>query len=211
MKKNKPTTRAAGRSAASPKATLPIGNLIKMHRKEAKMSLEELSRRTGITVSTLSRLENGKIAATYDRIAEVATGIGIAMPKLFSNAKTFTNGQGRRSVSRAAERTRARTAQYEYEPLCWELKDQGMFPVVVKLLCRDLEHFGPLVRHEGQEFAYVLRGRARIVTEQYEDTLLGPGDVIYYDSTMPNAILNAAEDGGETLILGCTTVPRLER
>lgn len=181
------------------------------YRKERQISLASLSARTGITISTLSRLENGRISAGFDRIEKIAAGLGISLPQLFSASGTRPPARqhdgGRRSVSRSAERNRARTAQYEYESLCWELKDQAMFPVILKLLCSDLERFGPLVRHDGQEFIYVLRGRCRVVTEQYEDTLLEQGDAIYIDSTMGHALLNAAAEG-ETVIFGCATVKR---
>jgi transcriptional regulator with XRE-family HTH domain len=176
------------------------------------MSLQKLSERTGITVSTLSRLENGRIGAGFDRITQVAEGLGVSLPELFSvRAENYDTGAersaGRRSVSRRLERNLARTAQYAYETLCWELKEQSLFPVILKPLCTSLEQFGPLVRHDGQEFIYVLRGRCRVVTEQYEDTLLLEGDGMYIDSTMGHAILNAAPSG-ETVVIGCATVKR---
>jgi transcriptional regulator with XRE-family HTH domain len=193
------------------KTAIPIGAIIREHRKAHELSLEELSSRTGITISTLSRIESGKTGATFDRIEEIANGLGVRVQELFvsktASAGTDSGARTRRAVSRAGACSVVRSDHYEYESLCWEFQDQALFPVRARVLCRNLEAFGPLVRHPGQEFIYVLRGRARVVLEHYEDTILEPEDALYIDSEMGHAILDASDDGN-TVILGTATVKR---
>jgi transcriptional regulator with XRE-family HTH domain len=193
------------------KAAIPIGAIIRQHRKACGLSLEELSARTAITISTLSRIESGKTGATFDRIQEIANALGVPMPQLFvarvASAGSDPGARARRSVSRAGARSVVRSDHYEYESLCWEFQDQAIFPVRARVLCRDLQEFGPLVHHPGQEFIYVLCGRARVILEHYEDTVLEPGGALYIDSEMGHAILDASDDGN-TVILGAATVKR---
>lgn len=184
-----------------------VGVTIRQIRKAMGFSLGELSELAGITASTLSRIETGKISATFDRIQVIASALGVGVADLFATGHRQDAELSRRAISRAPRRIPVRSAHYEYEALCWEFNDQAIFPVVARLLHRDLETFGPLVKHTGQEFIYVLKGRARIVTEHYEQTLLDVGDALYIDSTMGHAFLDASDDG-LTLILGGATAKR---
>jgi transcriptional regulator with XRE-family HTH domain len=184
-----------------------VGSTIRRIRKDKGLSLDALSQLAGITTSTLSRIETGKISATFDRIQEIAAALELGVADLFATGHRQDADLSRRAISRARRRTPVRSAHYEYEALCWEFNDQAIFPVVARLLHRELEKFGPLVKHSGQEFIYVLKGRARIVTEHYEETILETGDALYIDSTMGHAFLDASEEG-ETLILGGATEKR---
>ena len=47
--------------------------------------------------------------------------------------------------------------------------------------------------HEGQEFDYVLEGYLKIVLGGNE-LLLGPGDSLYYDSSLPHAMYAVETD-----------------
>jgi transcriptional regulator with XRE-family HTH domain len=186
-------------------SSIPVGDFIRRQRKRKRVSLGELSGRTGITISTLSRIETGKVSATFDRIQLIAAALNLNVADFFAPEREPTTAdRSRRAISRAGGRTMVRTPHYVYEPLGWEFADQAMFPAVARLLHRDIASFGPLIRHFGQEFIYVLKGRARIVTEQYEETILEQGDALYIDSTMGHAFLDASDDG-ETLVIGGAT------
>jgi transcriptional regulator with XRE-family HTH domain len=185
-----------------------VGSVIRRTRKAKGLSLDTLSELAGITASTLSRIETGKVSATFDRVQGLASALGVGVADLFAVGHRQDAERSRRAISRGSRRARVRSAHYEYETLCWEFNDQAIFPVVARLLHRDLAGFGPLVKHPGQEFIYVLKGRARIVTEQYEETILDAGDALYIDSTMGHAFLDASDDG-HTLILGGATEKRL--
>ena len=53
--------------------------------------------------------------------------------------------------------------------------------------------FGDLIRHPGEEFAYVLMGEVAFHSELYAPVVLKAGDSIYFDSEMGHAYLKAAE------------------
>lgn len=87
-------------------------------------------------------------------------------------------------------------------------------------LATSLAEFGPLVRHEGEEFVFVLEGAVEVHTEDYAPFVLRKGESAYLDSTMGHAylrkgrgrcrVLAVCSAGDEVLIraLGGTTSTR---
>ena len=63
-----------------------------------------------------------------------------------------------------------------------------------------------LIRHQGEEFIYVLEGRVEALTEFYEPTILEAGDSMYIDSTMAHNV--RALDGKRARILNVSSIDR---
>ena len=76
-----------------------------------------------------------------------------------------------------------------------------MVPVVGTLHTRSLEEFGEWVRHQGEEFVYVLRGKVELHTEHYEPVVLAAGDSAYFDSSMGHAYLNRGRGDARILVV----------
>jgi hypothetical protein len=68
-----------------------------------------------------------------------------------------------------------------------------MLPLFVQCMARSMEEFGPLLRHEGEEFILVMKGRIQLVTEFYSPEFLEEGEGVYLDSRMGHAALNAGD------------------
>jgi quercetin dioxygenase-like cupin family protein len=60
-----------------------------------------------------------------------------------------------------------------------------------------------MIRHSGEEFAYVLEGEIEFHTEFYAPVRLKPGESVYFDSGMGHAYL-AASDGPCRILSVCT-------
>src|SRR5476649_430805 len=88
---------SAGRSLAKP------GAVLKALRRKNGWTLSEVSRRTGLPTSTLSKVENDKMSLTYDKLARISEGLNVDISRLFSGeadeAQSAVNG--RRSITRA--------------------------------------------------------------------------------------------------------------
>ena len=62
----------------SPTATeTSLGARVRQIRKTRKWTLKELSDRTGLAISTISKMERGEISLTYDRFMRLAQGLGL--------------------------------------------------------------------------------------------------------------------------------------
>lgn len=60
---------------------LDFARKIHQHRHMLKLSLREISRRSGIAASTISRIENGLYSPTLDNALKLATALGIELPQ----------------------------------------------------------------------------------------------------------------------------------
>lgn len=166
-------------------------------------TLKEMSDRSGIPVSTLSKIEHDRLTLSYDKLQQLASRLGMRMSELFAEEESETTQPvtARRSIGNAAQSVRVETPNYDYYYLNTELRRKRMIPVITKIRARSAEQFGELVHHPGEEFIFVLSGHIVVHTEFYDPVTLGPGESMYIDSSMGHAYL-AAEDCSEAEVLG---------
>lgn len=177
-------------------ANTTLGSLLRGLRARNGWTLKEMSARSGIPVSTLSKVEHDRLTLTYDKLQQLSRRLGMRMSELFAEED---EGElpvtARRSIGDTAHAVRVETPNYDYYYLCTELRRKRMIPVVARIRAKTLDQFGPLVRHQGEEYFYVVKGRIVVHTDFYDPVTLGEGQSMYIDSTMGHAYLVA--DGCE--------------
>ncbi|WP_395337483.1 cupin domain-containing protein [Novosphingobium sp. BL-8H] len=180
-----------------------LGALLRGLRAREGWTLKEMSARSGIPVSTLSKVEHDRLTLTYDKLQLLGQRLGMRMSELFAEEgeDTAQPVTARRSIGDIAHSVRVETANYDYYYLCTELRRKRMIPVITKIRARSAEQFGELVRHSGEEFIYVLSGSIVVETEFYDRITLEAGQSLYIDSSMGHAYL-AAEGCDEAEVLG---------
>lgn len=168
--------------------------MLKKLRTQQGLTLAEVSRRTGLPLSTLSKIENDKMALTYDKLIRISDGLGIDMEALFASEPSSAPSQpsGRRSLARSGDGSSIDTPEYDYLYPAAELLHKQFVPMVIEVKARSIEEFGELSRHGGEEYVYVLDGAVEMYTEIYAPTRLAAGDSIYFDSAMAHAFIAAA-------------------
>ena len=177
-----------------PSKSIDLAQRVKTLRARAKMTLKDLSLRSGVSTSALSKLENGQLSPTYESILRLARGLDVDITVLFA-AEDATTVTGRRTISRKGTGVKYDTANYTYEMLCGDLARKRMVPLLAHLKAKEIRSFGSMASHEGEEVIYVLRGKVVLHTEYYEPTLLEEGDCAYFDSMMGHAcIAHGVED-----------------
>ena len=194
---------------SSPPPTL--GVLLRGLRSREGWTLKEMSAKSGIPVSTLSKIEHDRLTLTYDKLQSLAQRLGLRLSDLFAETtdSAVQPVTARRSLGDIAHSVRVETPNYDYYYLCTELRRKRMIPVVTKIRARSAEQFGELVHHSGEEFLYVLSGKVVVQSEFYDPVTLGPGQAIYIDSSMGHAYL-AAEDCDEAEVLAVMSSPEEE-
>ena len=150
-----------------------------------------MSERSGVPLSTLAKVEHDRLSLAYDKLQQLSGRLGITMSSLFAEPTDGPEPQpsARRSIGRLELAVRVNGQHYDYGYLCTELRRKRMVPVVGFVRAKTLEEFGPLVKHAGEEFIYVLDGRVEVHTEFYDPVTLDVGQCIYIDSTMGHAYL----------------------
>jgi transcriptional regulator with XRE-family HTH domain len=171
----------------------PLGVRIRKLRQERGWKLAELSARSGIAISTLSKVETGALSLAYDRLLKVANAFDLGLseflaPPQSEKAPALT---GRISFARTGGGAKVTTPGYNYHYLCENLRLKSMVPILSECTARTLDDFGPLLRHDGEEFTFVVKGRVQFLSEFYGPEILDEGEGVYIDSRMGHAYLNA--------------------
>lgn len=180
-----------------------LGGLLRGLRARNGWTLKEMSERTGIPLSTLSKVEHDRLTLTYDKLLQLSQRLNLRMSELFSEPEPTSEAPitARRSIGRLDGAIRVNTPNYDYYYMCPDLRRKRMVPTVTRIRAKSVEEFGELVRHPGEEYIYVLQGPVEIHTEFYEPVLLQTGESIYIDSTMGHAYI-APEGTDEAVVLG---------
>ncbi|HWU76235.1 MAG TPA: XRE family transcriptional regulator [Rhodanobacter sp.] len=167
------------------------GSALRSLRKNRQLTLTEVSARTGLPVSTLSKIENGKMSLSYDKLARLSAGLEVDIAQLFEPGTTAPAAKvhGRRSVTRAGDGLAVETENYSHLYPAADLLNKRLVPIIAEPHARSLAEFGELIRHPGEEFVYVLEGTVDLHTDLYTPARLEAGDSMYFDSGMGHAYI----------------------
>ncbi|MFT6532492.1 MAG: transcriptional regulator with XRE-family HTH domain [Limimaricola cinnabarinus] len=188
--------RENGTSETAP--PLDLGPRVRELRQAQGWTLEQAAGHAGLARSTLSKIENGQMSPTYDALKKLAQGLGITVPQLFTPPRR-DRVLGRMVTTRAGEGTGQITATYEHELLAEGLRAKKMLPYRARIRARVFEEFDGWVRHDGEEFLYVLTGTIRLLTEFYEPVEMKRGDSAYYDAAMGHNVISTSPEDATIL------------
>ncbi|WP_431780756.1 helix-turn-helix domain-containing protein [Streptomyces chumphonensis] len=163
-----------------------IGPRLRALRRDRSLTLESLAATTGISVSTLSRLEAGKRRPTLDLLIPLARAHRVALDQLVAAPATGDPRVHLQPVRRRHGSVLVPLTQY---------------PGRVQVFKHVLSPREPkLVTHEGYEWLYVLAGELRLILGERECTLR-PGEVAEFDTREPHWFGPAGSDTVELLHL----------
>lgn len=175
-----------------------LGARVRDIRKARNWTLKEVSSRTGLAISTISKMERGEISLTYDRFMRLAQGIGMDVGELFDEqAESFS--QGTVSVTRAGEAPLHNSATYDYDMLASDVTGKHMVPMIGHIKAHSFASFEDYISHPGEEFIYVLDGDLAVHLKGREPIQLTKGDSIYFDSAMGHAYVSTGEQDATVL------------
>ena len=170
-----------------------LGQRLRSLRKERHWTIAAVSQKTGLAASTISKVENGQLSLTYDKLVQLAAGLSLDISEFFSGqpsvAPARSGGMTRRSVGRKEEGSHISANGYEYWYLNTDIAKKIMTPILGETRFQSLDQFGELISHPGEEVIFVIEGRMAVHTEFYTPTVLNPGETIYLDSSMGHAYL----------------------
>lgn len=148
-----------------------IGPRLRRLRLDRGITLHELASQTGLSSSTLSRLETGKRQPTLDVLIPLAQAHRVALDQLVAAPAT--------GDPRVHLEPRQRDRGNVLVPLT-------QYPGRVQVFKQVLSPREPrLVTHEGYEWLYVLAGNLRLIIGD-RDFSLGPGDIAEFDTAEPH-------------------------
>lgn len=164
-----------------------VGPRLRELRRRRDVTLAELSAATGISVSTLSRLESGLRRPTLELLLPLAREHGVQLDELVDAPPT---GDPRIHAKPFVRHGRT------FLPLTRRPGGQRAYKMIIPPSTDE-----PAPRtHEGYEWLYVLSGRLRLVLGEH-DVVLREGEVAEFDTRVPHWIGNPGPGHVEALTL----------
>jgi transcriptional regulator with XRE-family HTH domain len=154
-----------------------VGGRIRSVRLQQRMTLADLARVTGISISTLSRLETGGRKPTLELLLRVARGIGVPLDDLVTD-------RGSRETGRMPLTRRA-----------------GTLKAYKRVIPPNDPDARPSARvHAGFEWFYVLSGRIALRLGESE-VMIEQGEVAEFDTRLPHLVRNPGPGYAEIIEL----------
>jgi len=179
------------------KTTAKPGRALRALRLKRRWTLADVSERTGLPVSTLSKIENGRTSLSYDKLARISKGLEVDIGALFAERDVAESPvelvTGRRSVTRAGHGEAIETDVYSHLYPASDLLNKRFVPLFAEIKARSLGDFGEMIRHPGEEYTYVIEGAIELHTDLYAPLRLEAGDSIYFDSGMGHAYVAVSD------------------
>jgi transcriptional regulator with XRE-family HTH domain len=164
-----------------------VGPRLRELRRRRGVTLADLHRATGISVSTLSRLESGGRRPTLELLLPLARAHGVPIDELVGAPPTGDARVHLRPVRRGGT---------TFVPLSRRPGGTQAYKLILPPGRCDEE---PRT-HEGHEWLYVLDGRLRLVLGEQELVLV-PGEAAEFDTHVPHLLASAGDGPVELLIL----------
>lgn len=155
-------------------ALATVGSRLRALRRERETTLAGLSASTGISVSTLSRLESGARRPTLELLLPLARAHGVTLDDLVDAPPTGDPRVHLRPVTRRG---------VTVVPLTRRAGGIQAYKHVIPAGSGRREP--ELQTHEGYEWLYVLDGRLRLVLAEH-DLVLSPGEAAEFDTRTPH-------------------------
>ena len=162
---------------------------IQQLRKKAKIDLQNLADRTGLTKSYLSKIERKIQSPSFSTMSKIALALGVDTTSLLTERAesledvriSFTRRGERKVITPLDHLAEGSFHGITYEAIAHNKPGKNMNPLVMTIPPEG----APIFRHEGEEFIYILEGRHEF-TYGDQTYLMEEGDSVYIDAAVPH-------------------------
>jgi transcriptional regulator with XRE-family HTH domain len=164
-----------------------IGDKLRAMRLKKKIGLVELGRHTGLSPALLSKIERGRMFPTLPTLLRIALVFGVGLEFFFAGSrdKPLVAIVRKRDRVQLPDRPGARDVSFHFESLDYPATERRFNCYYAEFQDMPAEHLVPH-QHPGVEFIYTIQG-ALTVHMDGAAHVLGPGDSMYFDSSVPHA------------------------
>jgi len=163
---------------------LKLGEKIKELRLKRANTLRQVAEMTGLSIPLLSQVENNAVSPPVATLLKIARALEVGISYFFREEES----KERAVVVRKHERKKTfrpmhaqnRDSGYTYEALAYTKNGKHMEPFLVEFEPKKKEKIS-FLRHRGEEFLFLFRGRLAFHYDQ-EEIVLEPGDSLYFES-----------------------------
>jgi len=169
-------------------AALNLGSQIRQLRNQRGLTLQDVSELTGLSKPHLSQIENDLVSPPLATLIKISTALGVKIGYFFQDSKPETRivvDRKKDHKNRDKGSQKISDSGYNYDPLAYPMVNKFMEPFVIYMEDRkekDLIYNN----HRGEEFAFIIQGKAEIRCAD-QIVVLDEGDSVYFDSGLPHA------------------------
>jgi len=157
---------------------LSIGVTIRRYRAAEGLTLMALAERSGVSIATISKIENGKISGGFETIYKIARGLGVLVTEIIVDD---SGGEESLVVRRRDKTDVHRTGLYDYYPQAFR-RAGALNPYVMVIHARETPEPRDWSVHDGEEIILVLSGSIDLHQEGTEPVRLDVGDSACFES-----------------------------
>jgi transcriptional regulator with XRE-family HTH domain len=166
-----------------------VGPRLRALRQKRDITLTQLGETTGISVSTLSRLESGDRKPTLELLLPLAEAYQVTLDELVDAPETGDPRVRQRPIERNG---------HTYIPLTRRPGGVQAFKQIIPPTDAGCDLHQQT--HEGYEWLYVLSGRVRLLLGEHDITLV-PGEAAEFDTRQPHLVRNPGPEPAEIISL----------
>ena len=179
-----------------------VGKTLHRLRRENGWTLATVSTKTGVAVSTLSKIENNQTSPNYDVLVRLCEGLNLNLAEFFQGGTFATFAHGSRTVNRLGDGVRSETPFGERLVLSGELSRKALEPCLLYLPKETAEPPAEKTySHTGEEFLYVVSGAVKFYMEPYTAIVLKEGESVHFDAQMPHGWIAVGDTDAVTLVV----------
>jgi len=177
-----------------------IGEKLHAIRKSKRISLTELSEKSGVQMATLSRIENKKMVGTLESHIQIAKALGVDVTELYKGL-SLQNA----IIDLGSDKNTdlfTHSDEVSFEILTKNVINKRMMPTLVRI-----EEGGKTGKEQNQggteKFIFVLDGHVEININN-QTFHLHKNNTLYFDAALPHSFRN---NGKGTVKLICVATP----
>lgn len=157
-----------------------VGQRLHEIRVNRKLSIKTLAEKSGLSVNTLSLIENQKSSPSVHTLEQLARALAIPVATLFEPLEV----ENEIIFTRSGKRREMMIADYYIEDCGLQLHDHPLQPVIVRMPPEQNESSEPII-HSGYEFIFGLSGTMTytILDKAY---VIESGDSLFFNAQLPH-------------------------
>ncbi len=180
---------------------MKIGKKLKALRKDRKMTLKELSEKSGVAIATLSRMEHDIMVGTLESHINICKALGVSLADFYHELESE-----HKTISFIKQKEKHESFVHPkkstIEMLTTKVMNKKMMPVLIRI-----KKGGQTHKEENkpgtEKFIYMLEG-TMIADIGKEKHRLSKGDSLYFDASLPHVFSN---DGRGDAVAICVLTP----
>ncbi len=176
-----------------------IGRTIRRFRLAEGLTLKQLAERSGVSIATISKIENGKISGGFETVYKIARGLGVLVTEIVPPNDPDSQPL---TIHRRDPADVHPTSIYDYYPQAFRSKGV-LNTYLMEIHARMVPDRRDWSIHAGEEVIFVLQGAIELHLEGRPPTRLEAGDSACFDCGLRHAFVAVGE--GSARILSVST------